>query len=561
MSPNLIFLIFIFIWFLAQIRRLFFHISIFQLKEFRFDRYFSWLKTQEGLNVILHPWSLTKFVVLGALSWPTLFHFCFYGFFLIYFLEGIYTFFEIITLRFKRPKLTVKVTGLLILSFSIITAAALSIILLATNWLTNLSLFNNSLVKQLLIIDRLLILLIIIQIAFLNILNNKLRKHSFEKLAKVMKKNKKLKIIAITGSYGKTSTKNFLHALLCEWTTVLTIPKNINTEIGIANFILKELKAVHKILIVEIGAYRKGEIKNIGSILKPDISILTAISNQHLDLFGSQKNIIEAKFEIGEILKPNGSLIINQDSPFIKTYIKNFKKIRPDIKVKRVSITEKADYYATQISAPKPDGNITQKLTFLFNEKRGKSPVYLKTNLTSSNFVINLLLTIATARELGIKIPYIASKTEKISQPDHTLKIYKNKLLNNIIIDDSYSANETGFLEAINAADKLKAKTKVIIFRPLIELGPDSARAHQNIAEKMAKTFNYIITTSYDYIHIISSTLNKSGFNMRHFMVVKDERKLLSLIKNMVQKDTLILIENRVPEIIVQYLKSKSSQL
>lgn len=557
MNPSVLFFAFTFIWLLVQIRRLFFHISVFQLKEFRFDRYFSWLKTQEGLNILLHPWSLIKYILLIFLFWPKLFSFCFYGFFSIYLWESVYALFEIITWRFKRPRLTIKITILIALSIIVAAVIASIAIIHTTNWLTNLSLFNNQLVKQLLIIDRLLILIIMVEVVLLNILNNILRRRAYEKLSQLLNKNKGLKIIAITGSYGKTSTKNFLHTLLTGHIPLITVPQNINTEIGIANFILENLHSSHKIIIVEIGAYKKGEIEHIGSILKPDISILTAISNQHLDLFGSQQNIIEAKFEIGKILNPKGTLIINSDSRLIMSYINRFQKIRPDVKIRTVSIQKSANYYATQISNTPLNGP-SQGTSFTLNTKN--LTIELKTHLVSPSFITNLLLAIAAAREINVKISHIVSKIVCISQPDHTLRIYKNPLKNNIIIDDSYSANEIGILEAINIAAKSRLKNKIVIFRPLIELGKDSDRTHQKIASKMSKVFTYIIATSYDYVNIITEVLKKSGFNMNRFLVIKNDRRLLSLVKTIANKNSLILMENRIPERIVLYLMSKSCE-
>lgn len=477
----------------------------------------------------------------------------------MYLLEGIYAIFEFVSLRLKRPKLTLKIIGLITILLFILLAISLSSIILTTNWFTNLSIFNNQLIKQLILIDRLLIFIIIMLIFFLSILNNLLRQQAYKKLAKILKKSKGLKVVAISGSYGKTSTKIFLHTLLAGQVPLLTIPQNINTPVGIANFILKNLKPFHKILIVEIGAYKIGEIKFIGSILKPDISILTAISNQHLDLFGSQQNIIKAKFEIGQILKPKGILFINKDSKLINLNINHFKKLRPDVKIKTVSIKTKADYYATQISPNSPTNDFPGGISFKLHTKN--STIKLKTKLISPKFIINLLLAIATAKEFNVNNSHIIKKAQKICQPTHSLKIYYNSTKNNIIIDDSYSSNETGFIEAIKVAQKYNLKTKVIIFRPLIELGSKANQVHQKIVLKLAATFNYIIVTSTDYNDIISWTLKKAGFNMNHYFIIKNENKLLSLINKIAENDTLILLENRLSEKIVQNLLSKSCKL
>lgn len=113
-----------------------------------------------------------------------------------------------------------------------------------------------------------------------------------------MQKNNGLKIVGITGSYGKTTTKNILYQLIQSFYKTQTIPGNINTAIGISNWINKHLDSNTQILIVEMGAYKRGEIKESTIICQPDISIITTIAKQHMERFGTFQNIINTKLEI-----------------------------------------------------------------------------------------------------------------------------------------------------------------------------------------------------------------------------------------------------------------------
>jgi len=129
-------------------------------------------------------------------------------------------------------------------------------------------------------------------------------------------KIKNLTVIGITGSYGKSSTKEFLSQILSKKFRVLKTPGNINTEIGVSQFILKNLKTDVEILIVEMGAYRAGEIRRICGIVRPKIGILTGISQQHLALFGSMESIKNAKYELINSLPKDGLAVFNGENNY-----------------------------------------------------------------------------------------------------------------------------------------------------------------------------------------------------------------------------------------------------
>ncbi|GAI48689.1 unnamed protein product, partial [marine sediment metagenome] len=127
---------------------------------------------------------------------------------------------------------------------------------------------------------------------------------------------KNLLVVGITGSYGKTSTKEFLATVLSKRFNVLKTKEHQNSEIGISRCILNELKPEHKVFIVEMGAYGKGGIKLLCDIAKPKIGILTGMNEQHLALFGSQENIIKTKYELIENLPSDGMAIFNGNNKY-----------------------------------------------------------------------------------------------------------------------------------------------------------------------------------------------------------------------------------------------------
>src|SRR3989344_1619662 len=140
---------------------------------------------------------------------------------------------------------------------------------------------------------------------------------------KVVGLRSKLKIIGITGSYGKTTTKEVIASILAQKFKVLKTPENFNTPLGIARFILKGLSNDTEVLVVEMGAYRRGDIMELCGLTPPDIAVLTGINESHLERFGSLENTVKAKFEIVEALDSSGIAVLNADSDLV---IKNYKR-------------------------------------------------------------------------------------------------------------------------------------------------------------------------------------------------------------------------------------------
>ncbi|GAI92747.1 unnamed protein product, partial [marine sediment metagenome] len=227
-----------------------------------------------------------------------------------------------------------------------------------------------------------------------------LRKRILKKAQKKREKLKNLLVIGITGSYGKTSTKEFLTQILSEKFKVLKTKKHINAEIGIAQTILNELTPAHEIFIAEIGAYERGKIREVCQMIKPKIGILTGINEQHLSTFGSLENIIKAKYELIENLPQKGLAIFNGNNKYCQEL-----------------------FHKTKIP----------KKVIYSDDNKFKS---IAKNLLPWN-IENILMAAATAEMLGVSLEEIIKASKKIKSP-----IQIKKGINNLnIIDSTYSAN------------------------------------------------------------------------------------------------------------------------
>ena len=176
---------------------------------------------------------------------------------------------------------------------------------------------NNDLEFLSLFILSLMIYLNYFVIYICNIINKPVEKcvylHFYNKATKKLKEMKNLKVIGITGSYGKTSSKNILNDILSSRFISLATPKNLNTEYGLMITINNHLDKFNEIFIAEMGAYKKGEIKTLCDMVKPKYGILTTIGTAHLETFGSEENIQKTKFELIESLPSDGACVLNGD--------------------------------------------------------------------------------------------------------------------------------------------------------------------------------------------------------------------------------------------------------
>ena len=153
------------------------------------------------------------------------------------------------------------------------------------------------------------------------------RKRYIDSAKKILNEMPNLLVIGITGSYGKTSMKNFLYSVLSEKYEVLKTPKNYNTTMGVVKTIREELKPTHQIFLCEMGATKLGDIKEICDIVNPKLGVITSIGPQHLESFKNIENVIKTKFELADSVEKNGGTIfLNYDNEFIKNKSLNMKK-------------------------------------------------------------------------------------------------------------------------------------------------------------------------------------------------------------------------------------------
>jgi UDP-N-acetylmuramoyl-tripeptide--D-alanyl-D-alanine ligase len=345
-----------------------------------------------------------------------------------------------------------------------------------------------------------------------------------------------LKRIGITGSYGKTSTKNALNDILNVKYNSFATPKSFNTMYGLMNAINNYMDKFNDIFIAEMGAFKQGEIKEKAEFIRPNYGILTTIGTAHLESFGSQENIQKAKFELIDSLPDDGVCVLNMDDSYQTSY-----KLKSKCKVLWVSLENKnADVYATNIKL----SNKGTKFTCIFKNTNDKCE--FETKLLGSANVYNILEAIALAYELGLSVDQIKIGGKKIATIEHRLEL--KKLDNITIIDDAYNSNPVGSKMAIEVLSYMNGK-KIIVTPGMIELGDKQYEYNMEFGRQIAKVCDEVILIGKGQTKPILDGLNKEKYNEKNIHVLNDVKEAFPLMKKLSDKNTYVLLENDLPDI------------
>ncbi|MCX6702687.1 MAG: UDP-N-acetylmuramoyl-tripeptide--D-alanyl-D-alanine ligase [Candidatus Wolfebacteria bacterium] len=336
------------------------------------------------------------------------------------------------------------------------------------------------------------------------------KKIIYFRAARKIAKMKNLTVVGITGSFGKSSTKEFLAQILSRKFRVAKTPANQNTEIGIAKFVLAGLPETAEIFVVEMGAYKMGEIKRICGIVKPQIGILTGIDEQHMALFGSIENTQKAKFELIENLPKDGFAVFNGENKYTRELGEKWRERNHNANMRMYANTANV---ANVENLP---------------------PHYL----------LNLAGVIEVAKYLGMSDVEIEEAIKRIDFSDKGMKTFIGK--NNVlVIDDTYSANPDGVMAALDFLARQPRKYKIIIMPCLIELGLASKEIHRKIGKKIKEVCDLAIITTRDYFTEIK---NEAGSKA---ILENNSGKVKELLKDKLNSDTVILLEGRLSQGII----------
>ena len=520
---SIILYIILILFLIKIVRDSLYFVWLWQIKEYRIDRIISYLKEDRQMikNNIFYCIAIVLFILFFIIlkDYPNIFSYLVLLFFTLAIFEIIK---EVKNKSLKRPKLTFKVALILLLilifySLSFLYSIILGYIFAFDSGINILSFFIIYLLFIYLLISVIATLIILLINPFFNFQ----KKRIIKRAAKKMKGLKKVKVIGITGSYGKTSTKEFLYTILSQKYNVVKTEGNNNTNIGVAYTVLNKVSDDYDYFICEMGAYKIGEIKEMCEIVNPEIGILTGINEQHIDLFGSIENTKKAKFELIRALPEDGMAVIN----------KSIKYQVLSIKAKNIE-----HFSLNNVSGIKVCQDYVE-----FDYKNYK----FKSNLFGKHYIENILSAIITAEYLGMSLDEISEAVKKIKPSKYMMRKLDGPN-NSVFIDDSYSANPDGVIAALNYLDEAyKDYKKIIVFPGIIELGSRSKEVHKKLFDKIGKICGtaYILSQNTQRLHSTNVTMEPAI--SCEFIFEKDFDKVAGMLKNNLDENTVVLFESR----------------
>ena len=362
---------------------------------------------------------------------------------------------------------------------------------------------------------------------------NMIKKYYENKARNIIDNMDNLIKVGITGSYGKTSTKNIINDIInLNYFTLIT-PASYNTPMGITRTIREQLKPIHEVFICEMGADKVGDISYLMNFVKPKYGIVTSIGPQHLNTFHSIENIINEKMQEIEMLPLDGVGFINLDNDLIRSY-----EIRNNCRIVSVGIDNKdADLVAEKIRYTK-DGSS-------FMLKYGNKNYKFKTLLLGKHNITNILIGVALALELGIDIKEIVKNVANIRQVEHRLEVKK---INNItFIDDAFNSNPVGSRMALDVLQMMPGK-RVIVTPGMIDLGSNQNQINKEFGKYMLDKADFVILVGQLQTQSIYDGLKEAGFDLDKVLVVKNVKDAFDYIyKHFSIRDT-VLLENDLPD-------------
>lgn len=340
-------------------------------------------------------------------------------------------------------------------------------------------------------------------------------------------------VVAITGSYGKTTTKEMLATLLERRYSVCRTPESYNTPMGLCRVVRERLRPQHEVLVVEMGAYGPGEIRQLCRLVRPRIGVITVVGHQHLERFRTPEAIARTKYELVEELPPGGVAVFNQDDPVSRRLADRTRRVR----VVRYGLAPEAEVRAEGVSLG-PDG-----LRFRIAHGGRSAEVHLR--LLGRHNVHNFLAAAAVALELGMGLEEIAAAAERVQPVPHRLQLLPGRVT---VIDDAYNANPQGAREALEVLRCLRGGRRVLVTPGLVELGRLEAEENRRLGRLAAACCDQVVLVGPRRTRPILEGLREGGFPAERIAVVEDLEGARCFLQRFLREGDVVLFENDLPD-------------
>ena len=493
-------------------------LHILQLENYYNDRYSFWMKN--NLKIVLNYKVICLMIIpiivfiLGKTN-------------LAFALEILAYIYLIFTSKRKKEKKPFVVTARIRRMYFtyLILIVILVVIANKTNYIIGLSITN---------------LVAIIAYSFVYIVNlinrpiEKYIRHGFcKKASNKLKDINGLKVVGITGSYGKTSTKYIVNTMLSQKYNPLMTPESYNTTMGVVRTINEKISPINNLFVCEMGAKYIGDIKEICDIVHPYYAIITAIGPQHLDTFKSLDNVRKTKLELVDSLPEDGIAFVNWEDENIRN--SNINK-----KIVKYGLNSDSDYYAKNIEINERGSEFDVVIP-------GKDSIHIKTKLLGALNILNIVCAVAVSDKLGLSEEEIKLGAKYIKPIKHRLELKQNPN-GSIIIDDAYNSNNRGAKMALEVLKNFKDRQRILITPGIVELGDKAEEINKELGRNAADSSDFIILVGEKQAKPIHKGIKEKGYSDDKVFIAKNLEEALVKMNQIMDSNSVILLENDLPD-------------
>ncbi len=361
-----------------------------------------------------------------------------------------------------------------------------------------------------------------------------IKNHYINEARNILNDMSDLKTIGITGSFGKTSVKNIVHDIMNESFYTLMTPASYNTPMGITITVREYLKPIHEVFVCEMGADHVGEITYLMNFVKPKYGVVTSIGPQHLNTFHNIENIINEKMQAIELLPSDGVGILNVDNEYIANY-----KVKNNCRLIKVAIhnTKGADYVAKDIAYNKRGSS--------FVIEKDDKEYHYETILLGEHNVMNILIAVAIAHEMGVSMEKTVSAVRNVKQVEHRLEI---KNINGYtFIDNAFNSNPVSSKHSLDVLKNMEGM-RVIITPGLIDLGKDEFAYNKEFGKYMLNRCDVVLLVGPKQTEAIRLGLEEVGFNNNDVHTFDSVKEAFNYVYTNLPKNATVLLENDLPD-------------
>jgi UDP-N-acetylmuramoyl-tripeptide--D-alanyl-D-alanine ligase len=357
---------------------------------------------------------------------------------------------------------------------------------------------------------------------------------ALQQLAANYRKQLSVRVIGITGSNGKTSTKDMVASVMASQYRVHKTKGNLNNHIGLPQTLL-QMDEETEIAVLEMGMSGRGEIELLSNMASPDAVIITNIGEAHLQQLGSREEIARAKFEIISGLSDGGALIYHGDEPLLHKLIDDTD--RKNIHIIRFGSEVENNYYPNEISIH------PNKTVFSVHVRRNSHTMpALVIPLLGRHNVINALAAIAVAEFFGLDESSIRTGLQQMTPTGMRIELIRAR--NGLtILNDAYNASPASMRAAIELLEELQGfRQKIVVLGDMLELGPQSENFHRGIGKILKpRNIDYVFTFG-DLAAYIAEEC-QALYSPNHVLSTTDKSELMRMVSSVAHPQDVVLVK------------------